>query len=49
MCQELVGLDAYTLFMSATMQNTTTGLYLKRREETGFKLEKSHPVSDEWL
>ncbi|KAJ8020607.1 hypothetical protein HOLleu_40243 [Holothuria leucospilota] len=48
-CQKIVGFDANALYLWAIMQNMPTGPYLRRREETGFKLEKSRPVSLEWL
>ncbi|KAJ8031107.1 hypothetical protein HOLleu_27721 [Holothuria leucospilota] len=42
-CQKIVGFDANALYLWAIMQNMPTGPYLRRREETGFKLEKSRP------
>ncbi|KAJ8044458.1 Krueppel-related zinc finger protein 1 [Holothuria leucospilota] len=48
-CRKIVGFDANALYLWAIMQNMPTGSYLRRREETGFKLEKSRPVSNEWL
>ncbi|KAJ8017821.1 Krueppel-related zinc finger protein 1 [Holothuria leucospilota] len=48
-CQKIVGFDANALYLWAIMQNMPTGPFLRRREETGFNLEKSRPVSNEWL
>ncbi|KAJ8048029.1 hypothetical protein HOLleu_00186 [Holothuria leucospilota] len=43
-CQKIVGFDANALYLWAIMQDMPTGPYLRRREETGFKLEKSRPA-----
>ena len=48
-CEKIVGFDANALYLWAIMQDMPTGSFIRRREESGFKLEKSRPVSIEWL
>ena len=50
-CEKVVGYDANTLYLWATMQDMPTGDYTCRLEETGFKKERKSKsrVAFEWL
>ena len=51
-CANIIGLDANALYLWSLMQEMPTGIYTRRREETGFKAEsplKWGFLAKEWL